>query len=47
MEQAIEARLLRKNGMTIPQLMKKFELSRASMKTLLRGNSYKENYGFY
>jgi len=43
MEQAREARLLRKNGMTIPQLMEKFELSRASMKTLLRGDSYKES----
>jgi hypothetical protein len=28
--------------MTIPQLMEKFEISRASMKTLLRGDSYKE-----
>ena len=43
MEQAREARLLRKTGMTIPQLMKKFNLSRASMKTLLRGDSYKES----
>jgi len=43
MEQAREARLLRKTGMTIPQLMEKFNLSRASMKTLLRGDSYKES----
>jgi hypothetical protein len=43
MEQAREARLFRKNGMTIPQLMEKFNLSRASMKTLLRGDSYKES----
>ena len=43
MDQAKEARLLRKTGMTIPQLMEKFELSRASMKTLLRGGSYKES----
>jgi len=43
MDQAKEARLLRKTGMTIPQLMEKFELSRASMKTLLRGDSYKES----
>jgi Mor family transcriptional regulator len=43
MEQARKARLFRKNGMTIPQLMEKFNLSRASMKTLLRGDSYKES----
>jgi len=43
MEQARKARLLRKNGMTILQLMEKFNLSRASMKTLLRGDSYKES----
>ena len=43
MDQAKEARLLRKTGMTIPQLMEKFKLSRASMKTLLRGDSYKES----
>jgi len=43
MSQAREARLLRKTGMTIPQLMEKFNLSRASMKTLLRGDSYKES----
>jgi hypothetical protein len=43
MEQAREARLFRKNGMTISQLMEKFNLSRASMKTLLRGDSYKES----
>jgi len=43
MEQAREARLLRKTSMTIPQLMEKFNLSRASMKTLLRGDSYKES----
>jgi HNH endonuclease len=41
-EQAREARALRKDGMTIPQLMARFNLSRASMKTLLRGDSYKE-----
>ena len=29
--------------MTIPQLIEKFDLSRASMKTLLRGDSYKES----
>jgi len=29
--------------MTVPQLMEKFELSRASIKTLLRGDSYKES----
>ena len=43
MEQAKEARLFRKNGMTITQLMETFKLSRASMKTLLRGDSYKES----
>jgi hypothetical protein len=43
MSQAREARLLRKTGMTITQLMEKFNLSRASMKTLLRGDSYKES----
>ena len=43
MDQAREARKLRKNGMTVPQLMEKFKLSRASMKTLLRGGSYKES----
>lgn len=42
MEQAREARLYRKNGMTITQLMEIFKLSRASMKTLLRCDSYKE-----
>jgi hypothetical protein len=42
MSQAREARALRKDGMTIPQLMARFNLSRASMKTLLRGDSYKE-----
>jgi len=42
MSQAREARALRKDGMSIPQLMARFNLSRASMKTLLRGDSYKE-----
>ena len=42
MEQANEARQLRKDGMSIPDLMTKFGLSRASMKTLLRGKSYVE-----
>jgi len=42
MEQAREARQLRKDGHTIVELCEKFKLSRASMKTLLRGDSYKE-----
>ena len=43
MSQAREARALKKTGMTISQLMQKFNLSRASMKTLIRGDSYKES----
>jgi len=42
MEQAREARELRKQGLTVQQLMDKFSISRASMKSLLRGDSYKE-----
>ena len=40
--QAREARQLRKEGHTVLALCEKFKLSRASMKTLLRGDSYKE-----
>ena len=43
MEQAREARLFRKNGMSARELAIKFEISLASMKTLLRGDSYKES----
>ena len=40
MEQVREARLLRKNGMNAKELAIKFKLSLASMKTLLRNDSY-------
>ena len=43
MSQAREARELRKNGMSARQLAEKVEISLASMKTLLRGDSYKES----
>jgi len=43
MSQAREARELRKNGMSARDLALKFEISLASMKTLLRGDSYKES----
>jgi hypothetical protein len=43
MLQAREARLLRKNGMSARELAIKFEISLASIKTLLRGDSYKES----
>ena len=42
MTQAREARELRKAGMSARDLAKKFEISLPSMKTLLRGDSYKE-----
>jgi hypothetical protein len=42
MVQAREARELRKAGVSARELAKKFEISLSSMKTLLRGNSYKE-----
>jgi hypothetical protein len=42
MSQAREARELRKNGMSTRDLAKKFGLSLPSMKTLIRGDSYKE-----
>lgn len=43
MTQAREARELKKNGMSTRQLALKFEISLASMKTLIRGDSYKES----
>ena len=42
MEQAKEARELRKNGASVRDLAEQFGLSLPSMKTLLRGQSYKE-----
>ena len=42
MAQAREARKLKKNGMNTRDLAKQFGLSLPSMKTLLRGDSYKE-----
>lgn len=42
MTQAREARELKKNGMSTRDLAKKFNISLPSMKTLLRGDSYKE-----
>lgn len=43
MIQAKEARELKKNGMSTRELALKFGISLASMKTLLRGDSYKES----
>jgi len=43
MTQAREARELKKNGMSTRELALKFEISLASMKTLIRGDSYKES----
>ena len=42
MDQAREIRTFRKNGMSARDLALKFEISLASVKTLLRGDSYKE-----
>ncbi len=42
MVQAREARALRQTGISVRELAKKFEISLPSMKTLLRGDSYKE-----
>ena len=42
MSQAREARELRKNGASVRDLAEQFGLSLPSMKTLLRGQSYKE-----
>ncbi|CAB4128378.1 hypothetical protein UFOVP106_53 [uncultured Caudovirales phage] len=42
MAQAREIRQLRKNGISARELSQRYELSLASIKTLLRGNSYKE-----
>jgi hypothetical protein len=42
MEQAREARKLRLEGFSVRELAKRFGLSLPSMKTLLRGDSYKE-----
>lgn len=42
MDQAREARQMRKNGMSVMNLAKQFDISLASMKTLLAGKSYKE-----
>jgi len=42
MSQAKEARQLKKNGISAKDLAKQFGLSLSSMKTLLRGDSYKE-----
>jgi len=42
MDQAREARQLRKEGASVKSLAEKFGLSLPSMKTLLRGDSYKE-----
>jgi hypothetical protein len=42
MEQARQARQLRKDGMSVMNLAKQFGISLPSMKTLLRGESYKE-----
>ena len=43
MVQAREARELKKNGMSTRDLAKKFGISLPSMKTLIRGDSYKED----
>lgn len=42
MDQAREARKLRKEGASVKSLAEKFSLSLPSMKTLLRGESYRE-----
>ena len=42
MEQAREARKLRLEGVSVRELAKRFGLSLPSMKTLIRGDSYKE-----
>ena len=42
-EQARETYALRKQGLTVQQLMDKYSISRASMKSLLRVDSYKES----
>lgn len=42
MAQAREIRKLRKEGMSARELAKKYEISLPSIKTLLRGDSYKE-----
>jgi hypothetical protein len=42
MAQAREIRELRKNGVSARELAKKYEISLPSIKTLLRGDSYKE-----
>jgi hypothetical protein len=42
MAQAREIRKLRKNGVSARELAKKYEISLPSIKTLLRGDSYKE-----
>lgn len=42
MVQARQARELKKNGMSTRELAKQFGISLPSMKTLLRGESYKE-----
>ena len=43
MSQAREARQLRKTGASVRDLAKQFGISLPSMKTLLKGNSYKES----
>ena len=43
MEQARQARQLRKDGMSVMNLAKQFGISLASMKSLLKGDSYKED----
>jgi lambda repressor-like predicted transcriptional regulator len=42
MEQAREIRHLRKEGISARKLAKRYHLSLPSIKTLLRGDSYKE-----
>ena len=42
MEQARQARQLRKDGISVINLAKQFGISLPSMKTLLAGKSYKE-----
>lgn len=42
MDQAREARRLRQEGRSVKSLAEQFEISLPSMKTLLRGDSYKE-----